>query len=468
MSQILNILYVSIVVLLLFGASIFVHEFGHFWVARKRGLKVEGFAIGFGPKVFSWVRDGIEYSVRWIPAGGYVKLPQMITSQQLEGSADSHIPPAPPFSKILVAIAGPVMNVIFAFLVAGIIYFVGLPEPVNPSIIGYVEPGSAEAKLGIQEGDRIVNVDGKPVNSWEQIREVTVFARTNVLPVSVVHEGKTNTYPLTAKVSDIGGKFLNLDPKEHPVITAFTDKDAPASKAGLKVDDEFVSFDGVPVVNQPALIEMIQERAGKPTECVVKRGDQKIKVTVTPEVNPDTKKGRIGVAMSLKFIYVLKKPGPSPVEQISTVWFRTIDTFNALFHSKQTGVGVKDLSGPPGIIAMLAAQVNTDFRLAMSFLVLLNINLAILNMLPIPVLDGGHILMAIVEKIRRRPLSVRFVEYTTTAFAVLLISFMLFVSFNDVTKRLPIFRAMFHHGATIEQQAQPEPTQQQPKAAPAH
>ncbi|MDB6056691.1 MAG: rane-associated zinc metalloprotease, partial [Verrucomicrobiales bacterium] len=293
MSQILNILYVSIVVLLLFGASIFVHEFGHYWVARKRGLKVEGFAIGFGPKIFSWVRDGIEYSVRWIPAGGFVKLPQMITSQQLEGTADASIPPAAPFSKILVAIAGPVMNVIFAFFVAGIIYFVGLPEPVNPSIIGYVEPGSAEAKFGIQEGDRIVNVDGKPVSSWEQIREATVFARTNVLPVSIVHEGKTNTYPLMAKVSDIGGKFLNLDPKEHPVITAFTDKESPASKAGLKVDDEFVSFDGVPVVNQPALIEMIQERAGKATECIVKRGDQKVKVMVTPEVNPDTKKGRI-------------------------------------------------------------------------------------------------------------------------------------------------------------------------------
>jgi regulator of sigma E protease len=465
-SQVLNILYVSIVVLLLFGASIFVHEFGHYWVARKRGLKVEAFAIGFGPKIFGWVKDGIEYSVRWIPAGGYVKLPQMITSQQLEGTADAAIPPAAPFSKILVAIAGPVMNVIFAFAVATVIFFVGLPEPVNPSIIGYVEPGSAEAKLGIQEGDRIVNVDGKPVNSWEQIREITVFARTNVVPVSIVHEGKTNTYPLTAKVSEIGGKFLNLDPKDHPVITAMTDKDTPAAKAGLKVDDEFVSFDGVPVVNQQALIDMIHERGGKPTECVVKRGDQKIKATVTPDVNPETKQGRIGVAMSLKFIYVLKKPGPTPWEQVSTVWFRTIDTFNALFHSKQTGVGVKDLSGPPGILAMLAAQVNTDFRLAMSFLVLLNINLAMLNMLPIPVLDGGHILMAIVEKIRRRPLSVRFVEYTTTAFAVLLISFMLFVSFNDVTKRLPIFRAMFHHGAKIEQQAQPETPQ--PKAAPAH
>lgn len=465
MSQVLNILYVSIVVLLLFGASIFVHEWGHFWVARKRGLKVEGFAIGFGPKIFGWVKDGIEYSVRWIPAGGYVKLPQMITSQQLEGNADANIPPAPPFSKILVAIAGPVMNVIFAFAVAGIIYFVGLPEPVNPSIIGYVEPGSPEAKLGIQEGDRVINVDGKPVNSWEQIREITIFARTNVLPVSIVHEAKTNTYQLTAQISDIGGKFLNLDPQQHPSVGKIMEPDGPAAKAGLKEGDEFISFAGVPAVNHIQVADIIHKRVDEPTDVVVKRDGKLLTLKVTPTAQAGTKEGHIGILWGDNFVYVLRKPGPSPIEQISTVWRRTIDTFGALFHSKETGVSVKDLSGPPGILAMLAAQVNTDFRLAMSFLVLLNINLAILNMLPIPVLDGGHILMAIVEKVRRRPLSVRFVEYTTTAFAVLLISFMLFVSFNDVTKRLPIFRAMFHHGTKIEQQAQPEAPQ--PKAAPA-
>src|SRR4051794_17631542 len=108
--------YVIAAVIFLFGAAVFVHEFGHFWVARKRGMKVEAFAIGFGPKIFSWVRDGIEYSFRWIPAGGFVKLPQMITSEALEGSnKDEPIPPASPLSRILVAFAGPLMNVVFAF-----------------------------------------------------------------------------------------------------------------------------------------------------------------------------------------------------------------------------------------------------------------------------------------------------------------------------------------------------------------
>ena len=123
---ILNIVYVVAAVLAAFGASIFLHELGHFWVARKLGMKVEEFAIGFGPKIYSRTREGIEYSLRWIPAGGFVKLPQMITAEALEGHADEQIPPAPPLHKILVAVAGPFMNVVFAFAIALIGCFYGL------------------------------------------------------------------------------------------------------------------------------------------------------------------------------------------------------------------------------------------------------------------------------------------------------------------------------------------------------
>ena len=119
MTGILSWVYVVAAVILLFGAAVFVHEYGHFWMARRRGMKVDGFAIGFGPKIYSWVRDGVEYSVRWIPAGGFVKLPQMITSEALEGSsAQEQVPPAAPLSKILVAFAGPAMNFVFAVAIA--------------------------------------------------------------------------------------------------------------------------------------------------------------------------------------------------------------------------------------------------------------------------------------------------------------------------------------------------------------
>ena len=456
---ILNILYVIAAVLVLFGAAIFIHEFGHFWVARKLGMKVEEFAIGFGPQIYSWKRDGIEYSIRWIPAGGFVKLPQMVTSEALEGHSEEKVPPASPWQKIPVAFAGPFMNVVFAFAIATVIYFVGLPIPVNPAIIGYVEPGSVEAKLGIQEGDRIVSVNGESVKSWQDVMQNTAFARTSVLPVVVEHDGKQITYQLQATTDNaVGLKMLNLDPRDHPEVIEVMSGSA-AEKAGLKQGDHIISLAGVPIASREQLIDIIHKRGGQPTEMRVERGTQKVALNITPTVDPTTKDGRIGVALGVSStqIYIVQKPGPTPVEQVRNEAGKIFSMIGALIHTRETGVGAKDLAGPVGILAFLANAVNDDYRLALSFLVLLNINLAIINLLPIPVLNGGHILMAIIEKIRRRPLSIKFVEITTTGFAVLLISFMLYVTFFDI-KRFPLFRAMFKSDVQIEQSAQPAET----------
>lgn len=451
--QILNAVYVIAAVILLFGAAVFVHEFGHYWMARRRGLKVEAFSIGFGPKILGWNRDGIEYSWRWIPAGGYVKLPQMVTSEALEGAnQDESIPPASPFSKILVAVAGPLMNLVFAFVIAGVIYVAGLPVPVNPSIIGHVDADSPEAKLGVREGDRIVEVNGKPAKSWQDVNINTVLARTNIVPVVIERDGQRLTFHLEAKASpEIGLKMLNLMPRDHPIIHQ-VDPNGAAAAAGLRKGDKFVSFGGVAVLSQEQLVALIKKRGGQPTEVRVERDKQLLTLTVTPKMDPETKVGRIGTMLtsSATLVYQLQKPGPTPWAQVVDVWDRTVSTFSALVHSKQTGVGAKDLSGPLGILTMLAAWVNTDYRLALSFLVLLNVNLAVLNLLPIPVLDGGHILLSIIEGIRRRPISARIQEYTTTAFALLLISFMLYVTFFDI-KRIPLFRTLFQRDTQIEE-----------------
>src|SRR5262249_1615837 len=159
-------------------------------------------------------------------AGGFVKLPQMITSEALEGHADSHVPPAPPLHKILVAVAGPLMNVIFAFVIATLIYYVGLPTLVNPPVIGEVDPTSPEAKMGIREGDRIIMVNNQPIDSWQDITFATLTAQTNVLPVVIVRGTETNTYQLTAVPSPVG-KLLNLDSLEHPVVGTI-EPDMPA------------------------------------------------------------------------------------------------------------------------------------------------------------------------------------------------------------------------------------------------
>src|SRR6266516_1781508 len=447
---ILNIIYVVVVVLLLFGAAVFVHEYGHYWMARRRGLKIEGFSIGFGPKVFSWMRDGVEWSWRWIPAGGFVKLPQMMTSDALEGKAEEGVEklsPASAWSKTLVAVAGPPMNVFFGIAIACLLWGTGIPVQINPPIIGHVEPDSPEAKLGIEPGDVVLAVDGKPVTSWHDIQETAILARGTKMPVVVARPGQfTNTYDLNTVVSEaLGLKVLNLDPRDHPVIKGIR-ADTPAEKAGLKEGDEILMFAQVPLYGPDQFIKLIQKCPGETKEIVVLRNGERKTLNLTPRL--DGSVGRIVAEIgSGNPVYRIEHIPPQT--QIGIVIDRTLNTFGALIHLKQTGVGVKDLSGPPGILALLAAYVNSDWRLALSFLVLLNINLAIINLLPIPVLDGGHILMACFERLFGRPLPHRLVEYTTTAFAVLLIGFMLFVSYNDV-KRFRLFRSLFKQEVTIE------------------
>lgn len=452
MEQFFTYIYVIVVVLLLFGAAIFVHEWGHYWVALKRGMKVEEFAIGFGPKLYSWKFQGVLWSLRAIPAGGFVKLPQMITAEALEGGTDSKepLPVASPLTRILVAFAGPFMNVVFAFAIAGLIYFVGLPVAVNPSLVGYVDPESPEYALGIREGDRIVEVHGTKVDSWQEVQQEAVLAPSRVLDVVIERDGVRQTYQLDTKTSEaLGIKLLDLNPKDHPTVIQIL-AGQPGEAAGLQLEDVVLSFGGVPVSSQMQLIELIQKRPNQMTEMVVEREGEQLKLAITPRLDEAEQVGKIGVGLSpAATVFEVQKPGPTPVAQVTNVLSIMKKTFTALWYSEETGVGAKDLSGPVGILGNLAIQVKTDYRLALSFMVLLNINLAILNLLPIPVLDGGHITMAIYEAIFKSPVSLRVQEYATTFFALLLISFMLYVTFFDF-KRASLLKSIFDRDVQVE------------------
>jgi len=217
------------------------------------------------------------------------------------------------------------------------------------------------------------------------------------------------------------------------------------------VKDVVVRFADVNISGVKQLTNLIRERGGQPTEIEVERNGKRLKMTVTPAGDKGSGVLNVGLGSASVTLYKVQKPGPKPWESIGDVVHKTFATLDAvIFRSKQTGVSIKDLSGPPGILAMLAREVSLDYRLALNFLVLLNVNLAILNLLPVPVLDGGHIMMAIIEKVMRRPLPAKIQEYATTGFAVLLIGFMLFVSFHDF-KRFPFFRSMFEQKTEIEQ-----------------
>jgi len=298
-----------------------------------------------------------------------------------------------------------------------------------------------------------VMVDNKPIKSWDDVMEFTMLARTSLIPVVIEHGGVSNTFNLATTISPaIGLKTLNLDPRQHPVVGT-VESGKPAAAAGLLPGDKILSVNAIPVPSQEEMIELVSKSAGKPCQIVFDRKNERKTVTVTPQYDPVTKRARIGIGFSVG-VYEIKHP--TPWAQVKDVCTKMVDTFSALAHSKQTGVGAKDLAGPVGILAILGSNVNADYRLALSFLVLLNINLAFINLLPIPVLDGGHILMAIIEKIWRRPLSLKFVEYTTTCFFVLLMSFMLYITIFGDIRRLGIYRSMFNkQDMQIEQSAPP-------------
>ena len=187
------------------------------------------------------------------------------------------------------------MNGVFACFIATVIYFLGLPVLVNPAIIGGVEADSAEAKLGIRSGDRIVAVNGKTVSSWEDAQTTVMMARTNVLPVTLEREGARKTYLLTAKVNEfIGLKLLNLEPRERPVIHRVLAGTA-AAEGGLMPGDEIESLAGVPVVGEQQLQDLIRKRPLQPTAICVMRGPKAVTLTVTPKLDPSTKAGLLGI-----------------------------------------------------------------------------------------------------------------------------------------------------------------------------
>jgi regulator of sigma E protease len=449
-------------VLLLFGAAIFVHEWGHYFVARMCGMKVEEFAIGFGKILWKKEKDGILYTVRMIPAGGFVKLPQMLTSEAIEGKSEEEdaepLPEISPWAKIAVAVAGPIMNIVFAVVLATVIYFVGLPEMITPPVVGNLSKESTEYALGIREGDIVTKIDDQAIPSWEEAYKLTALSLTNRFAVTFQRDRDEFTHVLTATpVSDeIPIKTLDLPSKFPPIVGRVLEGQA-ASEAGLKQDDKIISLGGIPVGGPGRLIDELQKNGDKTTEIVVRRDGENVPLPITPRMIEG--KVMIGVQFGQgPRVYIERHPGPTPWENISEVGSLMWRTLYALFHPKQTGVGVSDLSGPVGILAMLGAMVKTDYRLALNFLVLLNVNLAILNMLPIPVLDGGHTVMGLIEGIFRRKIPAKFQEWATTGFAVALISLMVYVTFHDVFMRRGLFFDMFNSDTEVQAPADPSPT----------
>lgn len=445
--RILSFLFIFAEVLVIFNLLIIVHELGHFLAAKWRGLWIERFGIWFGKPLFERKIGGIPFSLGCIPAGGFVALPQMAPMDIIEGKADvprETLPPASVLDKIIVALAGPAFSFSLAIVFATIVWAIGKPttESETTTVIGYVEDGSPADKAGLKPGDEILSVDGKPVSrfggmvnsvSWRVIR-----SEGQTIPFTIQRDGKTltiNTEWVKESTSRFGRAALRqvrIGPKITPIVGE-VEPNSPAAAAGLKAGDQITHVGGHPIYNPVSLSDAIQKAPDQPLSLGVLRGAETLAFSLTPTPMASengAKRPRIGIVWDPGKL-LLSHPRPS--EQIADSVTSMVNMIGALV-SPKSDVKAQHFSGPVGIMNLYYRMFEAEdgWRLALWFSVLFNVNLAVLNMMPIPVLDGGHILLAIVEGIRRKPANPKVIEMVTGACAFVIIGFMLYVSFFDV------------------------------------
>ncbi len=446
----LRIALIVLEVVVLFNLLIAVHELGHFLAAKWRGLFIEQFGIWFGKPIWQKKIGGVLYSLGSIPAGGFVKLPQLAPMDIIEGEADmdrATLPPISALDKIIVAIAGPVFSILLAFFFAVIVWFVGHPvsESDTTTVIGYMQSDSPAAKAGLLAGDKIIEVDGQPVTRFSGMNSSVIWSVVRsegaTIPFKVERNGAVLDFQVEPYIAQTSGwrrksvRQVLIAPAQTPIIEE-VQPNTPAAEAGLKAGDIIVGYNGTKIYTPAALSEYIKAHGQEPLTLQVMRDGKLLEPTLQPKIMEKETTPRIGIAWDSAGRMSLSHP--SPIEQVYNSITSTLSTIGAVA-SPKSDVKLQHLSGPVGIgrIYYLLFQSERGWQLALWFSVILNVNLAILNMLPIPVLDGGHIVLAIIESIRRKPVNIKILEFVQTGCAVLIIGYMAYVSFFDIGDFFP-------------------------------
>ena len=450
LSTILQVALLILVVLMVFNIIIFVHELGHFWAAKWRGLQIDRFQIWFGKPIWKKEVNGVQYGIGWIPAGGFVALPQMAPMEALEGG-DKHTHPLPaitPLDKIIVAFAGPLFSMLLALASAVIVWQVGKPADFIPSQeVGYVVPDSPAAKAGLQPGDKIVQINGEPVNgfagSLNSITERIVLSRGKQITYTVERPGEAKPVVLesgfetekTRWFQRGGLRQIGID-SAGPAIIGKVSPHSPAADAGLGKGDRITSIDGRNLYSLMQFSQYLRDNDWKTVRLGITTADGSTReIELTPEkpVTPEGMDPMVGIEWDFSSEVDTRIVHPKPIQQVTDSLHMMWVTITSVV-AKDSSIGVSHLSGPVGIGSMMFSflQMEDGWRRILAFMVLFNVNLAVLNMLPFPVLDGGHITLAILEKLAGRPVKAKALEILQTGLALLLISLMLFVSRKDV------------------------------------
>jgi len=443
--------YMIIGTLVALGVLVTFHEFGHFWVARRCGVKVLRFSVGFGAPLVRWHdRHGTEFVIAWIPLGGYVKM-----LDEREGN----VPPAlleqsfmrkTVGQRIAITAAGPIANFLLAILFFWILAMLG-SQQVRP-VIGNVEPGSLAAVAGLSAGQEIVSIDGKPTSGWAAVNLQLVrrLGETGPLRVDVRSEGASvdSTYTLNLD------KWLQGAEEPDPInslgirpwrpllapVLAELDPKGPAQAAGLKLGDRLLTLDGQALNDWQQVVDNVRSRAGSRVVLGVERDGARIELPVTLASRGEGKAAAgylgAGVASVEWPPQMLREVSYGPLaavgEGLSRTWNMSVLTLDSLKKMLFGELSVKNLSGPITIAKVAGASAQSGLGDFLNFLAYLSISLGVLNLLPIPVLDGGHLLFYLVEWVRGRPLSDRVQGWGIQIGISLVVGVMLLALINDL------------------------------------
>ena len=443
-----NILLI-IAVVISFNVMIFVHELGHFLAARWRGLKIDKFQVWFGKPIWSKTINGVQYGLGWIPAGGFVALPQLAPMDAIEGESSSTepLPPISPIDKIIVAIAGPIFSLLLALTIGLVVWGAGKPQDtIHATQIGYIKKDSPAEKAGLQLGDTILAINGKAIRGFvgglDCITENIVLSEGREILFTVQRPGESQPRTIVSSFETMPTKWYQRRALRqvgisytNPATVDAMLSHSPAEKAGLKKDDQIVAVDGTQIWSTPQFSQLIEAGNYKEITASVKRGAETLDIKITPAkpLTPADAKPMLGIAWNTDGIVDSHLVYPDPIRQCKDSVKMMVATLGALI-SPNSGIGVDQLSSPIGIAKAKFDILKTEngWRRLLAFLVIINVNLGIFNMLPFPVLDGGHTMLALMEMVARKPVKARVLEYVQSACAMLLISLFLYISSKDI------------------------------------
>ena len=427
--------------IVLIGIMIVIHELGHYWAARYFDVKIDAFAIGFGPRLFGVRRGETDWKVCAIPFGGYVK---MAGSEHEEQSQDPRgFMNKPRWQRMIIAIAGPLMNIILALVLMAVLFSMQFPKAIymdQAAKVGSVVPDSAAAKAGVLPGDVIVRIEDQANPTWS---DVNLASLENInRPVSLVLERAGQTVPVrvTPKHTDAAGlESLGWQP-DSDVIIGRVDPELDAAKQGLKTGDHVVSINGDAIRAPYALVDKVRNSKGAPLTIIYRRGGKEGTVTVTPQSKkiPEvpTAVFMIGVVATPVTRNVQLSPVEAIKESASFNWKNAGLIYSVIRSIFEARLSPKTIEGPVRMAQMSRQAAKEGFDSYVSLMSGVSLNLAIFNLLPIPILDGGVILMLLIEMLARRDLSLRLKEMVFTVSFVFLISLVAFVLYNDIQKVL--------------------------------